>query len=163
MMVQSDTTARKLSLKRAVLGVLAGGAAVIVGGTFFNESALAQGDVIAERKAGMRASSGSMRAIKAVIDKGGPTAEAGAAAAVLVEWYKVMPPTFPVGSDVGDTKALPVIWTENAAFLQEVSKAADEASKLVAAASAGDIAAMNTQFNTMARQCGACHDKFRAK
>mgnify|MGYP006184679683 FL=1 len=70
---------------------------------------------------------------------------------------------FPAGSDKGDTKALPAIWTDMAGF-QAASKASDMAyDKLAVAAGSGDQAALAAAFADTGKTCGACHDKFRAK
>ncbi|MDP1963859.1 MAG: cytochrome c, partial [Reyranella sp.] len=70
---------------------------------------------------------------------------------------------FPAGSDKGETKALPAIWTDMAGF-QAASKASDAAyDKLAVAAGSGDQAALAAAFADTGKTCGACHDKFRAK
>ena len=67
------------------------------------------------------------------------------------------------GSDKGDTKALPAIWTDRAGF-QAASKASDAAyDKLAVAAGSGNLEALTAAFAETGKTCGACHDKFRAK
>ena len=70
---------------------------------------------------------------------------------------------FPAGSDKGETKALPAIWTDMKGF--EAASAASNAAydKLAAAAGSGDLAALTAAFADTGKTCGACHDKFRAK
>jgi cytochrome c556 len=70
---------------------------------------------------------------------------------------------FPAGSDKGDTKALPTVWSDMPGFMA-ASKGADAAyDKLAAAAGSGDLAAVTAAFGETGKACGACHDKFRAK
>jgi cytochrome c556 len=70
---------------------------------------------------------------------------------------------FPAGSDKGETKALPTVWSDWAGF-QAASKNADAAfDKLAVAAGSGDQAALATAFADTGKACGACHEKFRAK
>jgi cytochrome c556 len=70
---------------------------------------------------------------------------------------------FPPGSDKGDTKALPTVWSDMPGFLA-ASKAADAAyDKLAVAAGSGDLAAVTAAFGEAGKACGACHTKFRAK
>jgi cytochrome c556 len=70
---------------------------------------------------------------------------------------------FPAGSDKGDTKALPTVWSDMPGFMA-ASKNADAAyDKLAVAAGSGDLAAVTAAFGDTGKACGACHEKFRAK
>jgi cytochrome c556 len=142
----------------ALIGAMAAGA--MVGGATL---ALAQGDVIKQRKDNRQAVRQAMGAIKGVIDAKGPTSGAVAHAAKLKELEMAFVKMFPPGSDKGETKALPVIWTDWAGF-EAASKNADMAyDKLAVAAGSGDMAALGTAFGDAGKACGACHDKYRAK
>lgn len=142
----------------ALIGALAAGA--MVGGATI---AMAQGDAIAQRKENRKQAGAAMRAIKAVVDAKGPTAPAVAEAAKLKTLEAAFVKLFPAGSDKGDTKALPVIWTDWAGF-EAASKASDAAyDKLAVAAGSGNAEALAAAFADTGKTCGACHDKFRAK
>ena len=66
---------------------------------------------------------------------------------------------FPAGSDKGETKALPTVWSDSAGFLA-ASKNADAAyDKLAVAAGSGDLAAVTAAFGDTGKACGACHDQ----
>ncbi len=146
------------TLVLAVIGALAAGA--MVGGATI---AMAQGDPIAERKENRKQAGAAMRAIKGIIDAKGPTAGAVEQAAKLKTLEAAFVKLFPAGSDKGDTKALPAIWTDMAGF-QAASKASDVAyDKLAVAAGSGDQAALAAAFADVGKTCGACHDKYRAK
>jgi cytochrome c556 len=146
------------TLVLALIGAMAAGA--MVGGTTL---ALAQGDVIAQRKDNRKQAGATMRAVKGIIDAKGPTSGAVAHAAKLKELHLAFVKQFPAGSDKGDTKALPVIWTDMAGF-QAAAKNADMAvDKLAVAAGSGDMAALTAAFGDAGKTCGACHDKYRAK
>src|SRR5687768_2211531 len=120
----------------ALIGAMAAGA--MVGGTTL---ALAQGDAIAQRKENRKQAGATMRAIKGVIDAKGPTAGAVVHAAKLKELGMAFEKMFPPGSDKGETKALPAIWTDMAGF-QAASKASEMSfDKLSVAAGSGDMAA----------------------
>ena len=67
-----------------------------------------------------------MRAIKGVIDAKGPTAPAVEQAAKLKTLEAAFVKLFPAGSDKGETKALPTIWSDMAGF-QAASKTVDAA------------------------------------
>ena len=142
----------------ALIGALAAGA--MVGGATI---AMAQGDVIAQRKDNRKQTGAAMRAVKAIVDAKGPTAGAVEQAAKLKTLELAFVKMFPAGSDKGDTKALPAIWTDWAGF-QAASKAADMAyDKLAVAAGSGNAEQLAAAFAEVGKTCGACHDKFRAK
>ena len=146
------------SLVVAMVGALAAGA--VVGGATI---AWAQADVVKERQENRKQAGAAMRAIKGIIDAKGDVKSAVPQAAKLKELENAFVKMFPAGSDKGETKALPVIWTDWAGF-----EAANKASlaaydKLAAAAGSGDLAALTAAFADTGKTCGACHDKFRAK
>lgn len=142
----------------ALIGALAAGA--MVGGATI---AMAQGDVITERKENRKQAAAAMRAIKGIIDAKGATSGAVEQAAKLKTLEASFVKLFPAGSDKGETKALPAIWTDMAGF-QAANKAADAAyDKLAVAAGSGNLEALTAAFGETGKACGACHDKFRAK
>lgn len=68
---------------------------------------------------------------------------------------------FVEGSDKGDTKAKPEVWTERDKFTAAATKMQDEMAKLNAAAKTGDQAAIKTAAGAVGQACKACHDHFR--
>ncbi len=71
---------------------------------------------------------------------------------------------FGPGTDkVGNTKAKPEIWTEQAKFKEASDKMMGEATKLAAAAKTGNLDALKTAFGATAASCKACHDAYRAQ
>src|SRR6478609_6281453 len=95
----------RLKTVLATLGLLA-----LAGG------AMAQGDVIAERRAGLKRMGGHMEGIKPVVDGKGDVRALEPRVDDMIAWYRGMPPLFPAGSGTGDTKAQPAIWTDFAGF-----------------------------------------------
>jgi|SRR6476646_9096091 cytochrome c556 len=149
---------KKQTLMVAVMGALAAGA--MVAGTTI---ALAQADVIKQRQENRKETAATMRSIKGVIDAKGDAKTVVPMAAKLKTLENAFDKMFPAGSDKGETKALPTVWSDSAGF-QAASKAADAAyDKLATAAGSGDIAAVATAFADTGKACGACHEKFRAK
>ena len=149
---------RKNTLIAAVVGALMAGA--MVGGATV---AVAQGDVIKQRQDNRKEVAATMRAIKGVIDAKGDVKAIVPQAAKLKELEVAFEKMFPAGSDKGDTKALPTVWSDSAGF-QTASTNADAAfDKLAAAAGSGDLAATTAAFQDTGKACGACHEKFRAK
>lgn len=146
------------TLVLAVIGALAAG--TMVGGATI---AFAQADVIKARQENRKQTAAAMRAIKGIIDAKGPTTGAVEQAAKLKTLEAAFVKQFPAGSDKGETKALPAVWSDMAGFAA-ASKAADAAyDKLAVAAGSGDMAALTAAFGETGKACGACHDKFRAK
>ena len=142
----------------AVIGALAAGA-MVSGVTI----AWAQADVIKERQENRKQVAAAMRAVKGIIDAKGPTAGAVEQAAKMKQLEVAFEKLFPAGSDKGETKALPTVWTDMAGF-ETASKNAEVAfDKLSVAAGSGDMAALTAAFGDTGKACGACHDKFRAK
>jgi len=142
----------------AVMGALVAGA--MVGGATI---ALAQADVIKQRQDNRKETAATMRSIKGVIDAKGDVKAVVASAAKLKQLENAFDKMFPPGSDKGETKALPAIWSDMPGFMA-ASKNADAAyDKLAVAAGSGDLAAVTAAFGDTGKACGACHDKFRAK
>ncbi|GAB4565938.1 MAG: cytochrome c [Rhizobacter sp.] len=65
------------------------------------------------------------------------------------------------GSDKGDTKAKPEIWSERAKFDASATKMQDEMVKFNAAAKTGDLAAIKTAVGAVGQACKGCHDTYR--
>ena len=142
----------------AVIGALASGA--MVGGATI---ALAQADVIKERQENRKQVAAAMRAIKGIVDAKGDAKGAVEQAAKMKTLEAAFVKMFPPGSDKGETKALPTVWSDWAGF-EAASKNADAAfDKLAVAAGSGDMAVLTTAFGDTGKACGACHEKFRAK
>jgi cytochrome c556 len=142
------------TLMVAVVGALVAGGATL---------ALAQADVIKERQENRKQVAAAMRSVKGVIDSKGDVKTVVEAAAKMKTLETAFEKMFPVGSDKGDTKALPTVWTDTAGF-QAASKNAEGAfDKLAVAAGSGDLAAVGAAYTDTGKACGACHEKFRAK
>jgi cytochrome c556 len=70
---------------------------------------------------------------------------------------------FPPGSDVGDTRALPVIWSDAAGFKAALERFQAESAKALAAGKSGDEKAMRAQAGELLRSCDSCHERYRSK
>ena len=70
---------------------------------------------------------------------------------------------FVEGSDVGETKAKPEIWKQQAKFKEDIEKFQQEAAKLAVAAKGGKEADVKAAFTAVAGACKGCHDDFRNK
>jgi cytochrome c556 len=148
----------KKSLLVATMAALAAG--VITAGATVT---WAQADVIKERQENRKQAAAALRVIKGIIDAKGATTGAAEQAAKLKPLQVSFDKMFPAGSDKGDTKALPTVWSDRAGFEAAGKNAEAAYDKLVVAAGSGDMAALTAAFGDTGKACGACHEKFRAK
>ncbi|AVO33234.1 c-type cytochrome [Ottowia oryzae] len=92
--------------------------------------------------------------------------DAAAAAAdgdVLAAVAKLPFHGFVAGSDTGNTRALPVVWTAAPKFKEMNDKMVDATGKLAVAAKSGNLDQLKASFGPAAQTCKACHDEFRKK
>jgi len=68
---------------------------------------------------------------------------------------------FGPGTDSGDTRAKPNIWTDNAKFTAAATKMQEEMAKLNAAAKTGNLDQIKAAFGPVGGACKACHDDYR--
>src|SRR5215467_9911512 len=73
-------------------------------------------DVIKQRQDNRKEAGATMRAIKGVIDAKGDVKTIVPQAAKLKTLEAAFIKMFPAGSDKGDTKALPTVWSDSAGF-----------------------------------------------
>jgi cytochrome c556 len=90
-------------------------------------------------------------------------AEVARAAQVIATLAPVFATAFPAGTDQGDTRARPEIWSQPDKFKQLMDRYVAESAKLVDVAKAGNSDAIKSQIGTLAKACDACHDDFRKK
>ena len=89
-------------------------------------------------------------------------AAAAASNAALAETMSKLPyVAFIEGSDKGDTRAQPAVWTDRAKFNAAAEKMQTEMSKLAVVAKGGNIDAIKAQVGVTGGACKACHDDFR--
>ena len=68
---------------------------------------------------------------------------------------------FVEGTDKGETKAEPKIWTERDKFNGAASKMQEEMAKLNVAAKSGNIDIIKAAVGETGKSCKACHDAYR--
>jgi cytochrome c556 len=125
--------------------------------------ARAEIDVLAVRKAGMDLQSSTIGAVNLAAKAGVEVKSFAGAGSATAAWAKQIPTLFPPGSDKGDTKALPEIWSDNAGFMKAAAELGTAADKLTAAAKANDKDAFAAALKDVGGACGACHKTYRAK
>ncbi|MGD0184387.1 MAG: cytochrome c [Roseiarcus sp.] len=137
--------------------VLAGLALVVGVG-----AVLADGDAIVQRRKLMKANGEATKTVVAML-KGAPFDLSAVQAALKSygEAAATAPALFPDDSKTGDTNALPAIWDDKADVDARFAKLAAD----VKAASAGivDEASFKAQMPALLKNCGGCHELYRAK
>lgn len=120
-------------------------------------------DAIKYRKSVMTVQAAHLGRIGAMVNGRMPyDAKVVADNAAIVETMSKLPwVAFGPGTDKGETRALPAIWTEQAKFKESADKMQSEVAKLSAAAKTGNLDAVKTAFGTAGETCKACHDGFR--
>lgn len=127
-------------------------------------SARAQGyDPIETRQAGQDLMLGDYSGIRAVVAAKGDVKTLEKPAAALARWIKQFPSQFPPGSDKGNTKALPAVWSDPAGFRKAADEFVGAADKLATLAKAGDADAVAAQVKVVGDACGACHKTYRQR
>jgi cytochrome c556 len=107
--------------------------------------------------------SGSFAFLKTVAATKGDLKAAEPVARGIAKWAVLIPSMFPPGSDKGDTKALPEIWSDPAGFKKDADGFGEAAMKVADAAKAGDADAFAANVKSLGEACGTCHKAFRAK
>lgn len=89
-------------------------------------------------------------------------AKVAADSAAVAEYMSKLPwAGFGEGTDKGDTKAKPEIWSDKAKFDDYAMKMQSEMSKLNAAAKTGSLDSIKTAVGAVGGSCKTCHDTFR--
>lgn len=65
------------------------------------------------------------------------------------------------GTDKGDTRARPEVWSEMDKFRAAASKMQDEMGQLNAVAKTGNLSAIKAKVGDVASACKACHNNYR--
>ena len=68
---------------------------------------------------------------------------------------------FVEGSDKGDTRVKPEIWTQKDKWNAAVAKSQEDVAKLVAAGKTGNLDPIKAAVGSVGQSCKACHDDFR--
>jgi cytochrome c556 len=130
--------------------------------------AMAAGDPIATRKTLMDAN-GAAAGVSAAMLKGDLDYNPAIAKSAIMTLRAVAHSYgsfFPEGSDKGDTKASPKIWSDNAGFEAELAKFradADAAAKAAGKDGPADLDAFKAAVTPVFGHCKTCHQDYRLK
>ena len=72
-------------------------------------------------------------------------------------------PAFAAGTDKGETRAKPSIWTQQPKFADSSEKMIAQVIKLDAAARTGNLDNLKVAFRAASGTCQSCHDAFRGR
>ena len=120
-------------------------------------------DAVKYRKAALTVMAAHFGRIGAMVNGRAPfdAAAAQSNAEIATMMSKLPFTAFGPGTDVGDTRAKPNIWTDNAKFVAAATKMQEEMAKLNVAAKSGNLDQIKTAFGPVGGACKACHDDFR--
>ena len=120
-------------------------------------------DAIKYRKAGMTLQAAHFGRVAGMASGKIPfDAKAAADNAEIANMLSKLPfAGFVDGTDKGDTKAEPKIWTERDKFNAAATKMQEEMAKLNVAAKAGNLDAIKAAVGETGKACKACHDTYR--
>ena len=125
---------------------------------------VAQNDPIAARKALMKTNGDQTKIAVAMMKGEAPfdLAKAQAAFAAYQDAAKKMPDLFPDSSKTGgDTAALPAVWDHIDDVKVRFKKLGDDAA--AASTATTDFDSFKASFPTVTKNCGGCHETYRAK
>jgi cytochrome c556 len=89
-------------------------------------------------------------------------AAAAAKHADVIQLVSTLPWTgFTPGTDKGETRAKPEIWSEQAKFKEHQDRMISEVGKIAAAAKTGSLDNLKAAWGPNSGGCKACHDNFR--
>jgi cytochrome c556 len=122
----------------------------------------ADDDPIAARKALMKANGAATKTVVGML-KGAPYDQTAVMTALksYADAAAKAPALFPDSSKTGDTNALPAIWENKPDFEARFKKFGDDVSAAQAAIT--DEASFKTTMPGVLKNCGGCHEKYRAK
>jgi cytochrome c556 len=120
-------------------------------------------DAVKYRKAALTVMATHFGRIGAMVNGRVPfDAKVAAENAELVATMSRLPfDAFGPGTDKGETRAKPEIWTETDKFKAAAAKLQEETAKLNAAAKSGNLDAVKAAFGETGKACKACHDTYR--
>jgi len=119
-------------------------------------------DVIKYRRNVMKANGAHEAAIRAILQgKVDYKNQLADHAKALENINKDIPSIFPKGSDSGDTKALPAIWSDRVGFEKRAGDAKQKSADFAKAVMAGDTQAAAAKYKELSEACKACHKDFR--
>ncbi|MEO5347255.1 MAG: cytochrome c [Magnetococcus sp. YQC-9] len=146
-------------MKKIALAIAAASVSVV---STFGAFAEETNPAIVHRQGIYKSMAGHMTAMKSILFLGfDAPADLTFHAQGILDGFGHMGNSYPPGSDKGETKAKPEIWTQPEKVKQRATDAVAAAKALLAASSGTDKGATIAAFKSMGEKCKACHDDFR--
>jgi len=151
---------------------IAAGAAALLLGTAGSQTAakpkpapayLSAAEVVAARKAGMGLTAAVFGSFKGAVESGAEVKPLAFPSRQVVKFAAAVPSLFPAGTAIAGSEARPDIWTNRSDFEAKAAAFTAAATRLNAAAQAGDKAAFAAAWKETGGACKACHDSYRAE
>lgn len=145
-------------------------AAAVAAGVGAAGVAMAQGDVVAERRAGFRQVGQQMEAIGGIVQSRGDQAQIAARVDQMVAFYQRLPNLVPTasltppvaqGTGDGQTRALAAIEANRADFAARSQATIVALNGMKTAAASGGVNA--DMLRNVGGTCAACHQQYRAR
>lgn len=149
---------KKLAVSLAVAAVAAAAA-----GTALAQSFQKPEDAIKYRRSALTVMAAHFGVLGAMANGRAPYDAAAAArsADVLAVVHTLPWTAFTPGTDKGETRAKPEVWSEAAKFKEGQDRLHNDMTKLVAAAKTGSLDSLKAAWGANSGSCKACHDNFR--
>lgn len=143
---------------------IAAGAALLLAGTAWAQS---PAEVVQQRRDGLKAMGAHAEAMQAIARAGGDPRPAVARIEEMQRFFAAFPARFPAGTQQGvpglDTRALPNIWADFAAFERLNANLLARLATLRETAAAGNAQAFPAALQATGAACGECHRPNRAR
>lgn len=147
-------------MKKLVIAACAGAVAFV--GVAFDAFAAEKNPSIVHRQSTYKVAGGHMGSLKAILFLGGSGDTKYHAEGILAA-FQHMGNAYPEGSDKGETRAKPEIWSNMADFKEKGKAAYGATLGLVEATKTGDKDAQIAAFGKLGGACKACHKEYRKK
>ncbi len=143
---------------------IAAGAALLLAGTAWAQS---PAEVVQQRRDGLKAMGGHAEAMAAIARAGGDPRPAVARIEEMERFFATFPARFPAGTQQGapgiDTRALPNIWADFAAFERLNANLLTRLAAMKEVAASGNAGAFPAALQATGAACGECHRPNRAR
>ena len=140
--------------------------AAVFGTTLFTYTAVSAAtpeETIVARRANQKRVAELVKSVDTGLKANAPAASMVEALTEIDQRTHLIKGYFPDGTQTGDTKALPTIWSNRAGFDAVADQYIADFGNLLKLAKAGDAAAMPAALQKATGNCGACHRDFRAR
>jgi len=150
-------------MKKLAVSLATAAMALGLAGTVAAQSFQKPEDAIRYRQGALRVMAAHFGALGAMANGRAPYDAAAAArhADVLAVVHTLPWSAFTPGTDKGETRAKPEIWSEAGKFKEGHERLHNDMVKLVAAAKTGNLDSLKAAWGPNSGSCKACHDNFR--